>query len=106
MKRQNNQDSIYWSDSEMRGSNNKGCKWIDYTPLKEELLSKSLVECNKMVPESTTIKPHISVIMVPPLWPSQSWDHNFHHAMRLSNWIYGKIMLGLVHIRVITEIAL
>lgn len=50
---------------------NKGLKFST-TPLKVELLSYSFVECNMMLPESTIMKPHISDIMLPPLWPSQS----------------------------------
>lgn len=41
-------------------------KWSD-TPLKDELLSNSFVDCNNMVPESTAIKPQISDMMLPPL---------------------------------------
>lgn len=42
-------------------------------PLKDELLSTSLVTCNKMVPESTTMNPHISDVMLPMFCPSQSY---------------------------------
>lgn len=45
---------------------------VGLTPLKDELLSNSFVECNKMVPDNTTINPQISEMMAPPLWPSQS----------------------------------
>jgi hypothetical protein len=47
-------------------------KGLNKAPLKDELLSNSLVVCNTMVPERTTMKPHISDMMLPTFWPSQS----------------------------------
>lgn len=75
-------------------SRRKGSKKF-YTPLKDELLSKSLVACNKMVPESTMINPHISDIVLPTLWPSQSYNNDYHQIIALQIGLRRVLMLAL-----------